>query len=521
VRRRLDERFELLTRRRGAVERHRSLRTTVAWSYDLLNADEQLVFDRLSVFAGGFDLPAAMAVCGQGPLVGRVDAHIASLVERSLVNVVRGSIEVRYEMLETIRQYGEEQLELRGETLAMREQLLDHVVGWVTEADAGIRGPDELRWHHRLLAEWNNIRATMSWAIERDAGDAACALVWHLYRWATTRLRLELADWADEVAELDSARDHPLRPIVLATSAFLSQMKGDYVRAHEVLRSAVREERRLGESIEPVVSEVEGVVLLRYGLRVAVESSEAIRRRAGTDPYWNVVAAQRELIGLWLAAYDPEPTDHELLARVRPPQDLLHAAEHLGNPSLLARIEGVLGCIEYDQDPDRAMLLLEHGLATAVHVEADQVTSSIQPDLGRAYVRAGRALDALLFLAPTIRDHRRSGARGELLNVLVGTIEPLIALDEPRTAAVVEGWIAHRLREAPIVAAALIPASIDLQLRDALDTADLAELRHREHGMPIEGIVDLVLAAIDELAHPAPVAPRQSRPQEAEPDGAT
>ena len=74
----------------------------------------------------------------------------------------------------------------------MSERLVDFYVDWVSAADAGIRGVDELDWHRRFVAEWNNVRAAMSWAIERDAGDAACTIIWHLGRWAHTRLRVEV-----------------------------------------------------------------------------------------------------------------------------------------------------------------------------------------------------------------------------------------------------------------------------------------------------------------------------------------
>ncbi len=152
---RLNDRFGLLTRRRGAVDRHRSLRTTVAWSYDLLTADEQLVFDRLSVFTGDFDITAADAACGFEPLVGSVGEHVAALVERSMLNVERGSIDSRYQMLETVRQYGEEQLAQRGETEVVVGRHLAHFVAWVEVADAGIRGRDERLWHHRFEADWH------------------------------------------------------------------------------------------------------------------------------------------------------------------------------------------------------------------------------------------------------------------------------------------------------------------------------------------------------------------------------
>lgn len=108
---RLGDRFRLLRGLRRASERHQTLRATVAWSYDLLNSDEQRLFDRLSVFAGGFDLAAAEAVCADDQL-DRIDVDelVASLVDKSMIVTGSGG---RYVLLETLRQFGEERLAVR------------------------------------------------------------------------------------------------------------------------------------------------------------------------------------------------------------------------------------------------------------------------------------------------------------------------------------------------------------------------------------------------------------------------
>src|SRR6185295_9917582 len=99
------DRFKLLTGgSRVALERQQTLRALVNWSYDLLHEQEQMLLDRLSVFAGGFDLDAAEAVCGAEPLVADdVMDVLSSLVEKSLVMVDQGDGMSRYGLLETIR----------------------------------------------------------------------------------------------------------------------------------------------------------------------------------------------------------------------------------------------------------------------------------------------------------------------------------------------------------------------------------------------------------------------------------
>ena len=122
IRDRLDERLRLLTGgSRRALERHQTLRHAVQWSYDLLSATERTVLSRASVFAGGFTLEAAERVCSGGE-VGSFDVLdlLDSLIRKSLVSVERSETVVRYGMLETIRQFGEERLAEMGEGEARR-----------------------------------------------------------------------------------------------------------------------------------------------------------------------------------------------------------------------------------------------------------------------------------------------------------------------------------------------------------------------------------------------------------------
>src|SRR5262249_7075962 len=112
----LDRRFKLLTAgRRAAVTRHQTLRNAIEWSYELLDRDEQSVLDRLSVFAGGFDLAAAQAVVSTEP-VDTVDVLdvLARLVSKSLVDAEPRDGTTRYRLLETVRDYAWEQLQAAG-----------------------------------------------------------------------------------------------------------------------------------------------------------------------------------------------------------------------------------------------------------------------------------------------------------------------------------------------------------------------------------------------------------------------
>jgi predicted ATPase/class 3 adenylate cyclase len=161
---RIGQRLDLLRGGRDADERHATLRTTIAWSYDLLDDDEQQLFARLAVFRGGSTLEAAEAVCGSN-----LDT-LASLLDKSLIRRRRDANgDERFWMLETIREFARERLDASGEEDALRrlqiEWLLDLADRAGTRATVGVPG----NWEVDLVApEIDNVRAALDWAAEHD-----------------------------------------------------------------------------------------------------------------------------------------------------------------------------------------------------------------------------------------------------------------------------------------------------------------------------------------------------------------
>jgi predicted ATPase/class 3 adenylate cyclase len=154
---------------RDAPARQRTLRDTIVWSYDLLNEAEQRVFRRLAVFVGGFTLEAAEAVCdatGDHGL-GVVDG-VGALVNQSLLRrddrTGEGS---RFAMLETIREYGLEQLEADSEAAELRRRHAAYCLELVEAAELELTGPRQVAWLDRLEAEHDNLRAALHWAVEQ------------------------------------------------------------------------------------------------------------------------------------------------------------------------------------------------------------------------------------------------------------------------------------------------------------------------------------------------------------------
>ncbi|MFI6586542.1 AfsR/SARP family transcriptional regulator [Embleya sp. NPDC050493] len=163
---RLDDRFRLLSRgSRTAAPRHRTLHAVVEWSWDLLDRDERALARRLTVFAGGATLAAIAAVCGFS--ADEADDLLAGLAEKSLVTVADGD-GGRFRMLETIRAFGVARLAEAGEEERLRRAHAEYFLTLAGEADAGLRGPNQLTLLRRLTAEHGNTDAALRWAIGAD-----------------------------------------------------------------------------------------------------------------------------------------------------------------------------------------------------------------------------------------------------------------------------------------------------------------------------------------------------------------
>jgi len=138
------------------------LRETVSWSYSLLAAGEQDIFARLIVFAGGCTLEAAEAVCDAGDVPG----GIAALVDQSLLRR-EGGDEPRFTMLETIREYAAEKLVERGSEDEMREAHARYFLALGEQSEPRLKGPRQVDWVERLDADHDNLRAVLTWSVER------------------------------------------------------------------------------------------------------------------------------------------------------------------------------------------------------------------------------------------------------------------------------------------------------------------------------------------------------------------
>jgi predicted ATPase/class 3 adenylate cyclase len=202
---RLEHRLELLTG--GPVDapaRQRTLREAIAWSYELLDPDEQATFRRLSVFAGGWDLDAAKAA-GSGEERERDTLDmLGSLVDKSLV--VGMPDRDRFRMLETIREFGLGELGAAGESDAIRDRHADWYLGLARRAAPHLRGRDQKLWLDRLELEHDNLRAALAHAIATGMATIALRLISALWRFWHLHGHLgEGRRWAEEIVRLPGA----------------------------------------------------------------------------------------------------------------------------------------------------------------------------------------------------------------------------------------------------------------------------------------------------------------------------
>ena len=241
---RLDRALPLLrTHARDTSPRQRTMEATVDWSYQLLEPAEQLVFERLSVFAGGFDLEAARAVApGQD-----VPSGLATLVDHSLVVAEPVSTEMmRYRLLEPVRQCAEARLTLRGHGDAARRHHGEHYLDVALRSDAELHNGQAHAVLSRLEAEEGNLRLALDWSRFQpdDLGLRLCTALANA--WALRGRVNEGRAWMDEMLETKTA-DRRLRASALARASRLAWRQLDYASTRTLLEESLTIDRELGD----------------------------------------------------------------------------------------------------------------------------------------------------------------------------------------------------------------------------------------------------------------------------------
>jgi predicted ATPase len=247
---RLQQRLTLVTTgARTLPDRQRTLRGAIAWRHDLLTETERRLFARLSVFAGGWTLESAEAVCDPEELGLDVLDGLASLVDQSLVRRTEPTAgHPRFSMLETIRELGRERLADAGDLEPVRRRHAEHFLDLAIAAEPHLTGADQGEWLDRCDLEQANLRAALRWAT--DAGEAgraqAAAALWRF--WQQRGHLTEGRRWLEEVLAMPSGQAPTgARARALAGAGGIAWWQEDIAAARRFYEAALAVERELGD----------------------------------------------------------------------------------------------------------------------------------------------------------------------------------------------------------------------------------------------------------------------------------
>ena len=361
---RLQNRFELLTGgSRTGPARHRTLQSALDWSHDLLRNDERTLFRRLSVFAGSFSLEAVEQVCSDHDLeVEGIAGLLSSLVDKSLVVAsAEGSAPIRFRMLETLQQYGQERLAEHGEVERLNRSHSEFFVSLAQEASPKLRGREQQVWHLRLAQDASNLRLALQWT-GHHGPDANLRMIIALTGfWYLDGLVEEGDGWLERALGSYSVRNR-LRADALARGGLVSYWRDDIdsasARWHECLdiyrelddREGVGQGLRwVGELKEWQGDLAEARRCFDASLAIATETEDAA----------SVADILRQLGRLAMKEGDDEKARTYL-------QDSLTYHKRIGDNRLINIALGYLGLNAIDRgDFAAARSHLEEGLATA------------------------------------------------------------------------------------------------------------------------------------------------------------
>jgi predicted ATPase len=491
VRDRLDQRFRLLVGSRRGLERHHTLRHAVAWSYDLLDDTEQALLHRCSVFAGGFDLQSACAVMGSDDDFATLDL-LDALVRKSLLVADRSSGRTRFSMLETIRQFAEEQLVARGQASQIRAAHSRYFAGREPDILALWDSPRQREAYDWFTIELANLRTAFRWAADQGDLDVAATIATYAGWLGLCVQTLEPITWAEELIEPARAVDHPRLAFlyVMASLCFWTgriEAAVGYSEAGQIVLDRSRD--ALPGGIEAWL----GTVYLTIGQpeRMAELCRAQLARRRDAPVYirtWLVGA-------LSLAGSGEEAMDSA--------DGLIEAAEATGNPFFLALALDAYGVAFRDADPVGALNAVGRGLVIAQDSGNRAAASVLAHILARLEAEHGGTVSAFDHLSLAIRNFHDAGDTTTLRVPLASLAALFDRLGRYEPAATIAGFALS-----PIAAVAVPEITTAIaHLREVLGEATYESLARKGETMTTAAMVTYAYDQIDqartELEHPS------------------
>ncbi|WP_424760152.1 ATP-binding protein [Mycobacterium sp.] len=485
MRDRLDHRFRLLVGSRRGLERHHTLRHAVAWSYDLLADTEKTVLERSSVFAGGFDLQSACAVAGSDDLDEYAILEVLdALVRKSLLLAVRSGGRTRFSMLETIRQFAEEQLVTSGVAEAVRTAHAHYFAGREADIMDLWDSPRQREAYDWFTVELANLRTAFRWAADQGDLDAGAAITAYAAFLAPHLENHEPIAWAEELIESARAVDHP-RLAAVCVVASLCVVLGRFeeaVRYSEVGQTVIA---AASDKVSYVGEGFLGSAYLFVGQPERyVELCRAWLTRSGDA---NTFARANLVTALFVSG----STDEAMVTA----NGLIDAAEASGNPWVLAYTLAVCGNVFRDTDPDRALEALRRSVLIAQDSGNRLYETQFLYWLARLEAEQGDRMAAFEYLAVAIRNNHDSGNTGMLHIPLAILATFLDRLGRYEPAATIAGFAAVN----PMAATTLPDLGTAItHLRKVLGNQTYESLAHKSETMTTAAMVTYAYDQIDQ-----------------------
>ncbi len=516
---RLDQRFRLLTTgNRTARPRHQTLRALIDWSYDLLGPAEQVVFERLSVFAGGWTLEAAETVARGGDVADwEVLDLVAALVGKSLVQAEVTGGSTRYRLLETIRHYAAERLAQRAgpDGRDARAAHRDHYLSLVETAAAQSRGPDEHRWFDCIEAEFDNIRAALAFSIADPGG-------------AEPGLRMAAALRAFVFSHGHSGE------VIEALGALLGRPDARQPTRYLALALVTNCKLLTHFNRRPdIPSMAEEAIAIARGLAdddLAADALSALnwfRFLQGDLPA--ALARAGEAVGLATAAGNPKrlavALGHRAVFRAETGdlggsladyQEVLHIARAIGDNSTVVVTLINLGVDQVTAGEfPAALAYLQDAIRLADAHGYRHLSTAAEMNLGFAYLLNSDAASARRLLTGVLDSARAASEVTWVHNALLG-LALAAGLDaDPSVAATLHGAADHQFEEAGQAFEArelTMRASGHARLRDALGEAAFDAAYARGRTLSQAEAIDLAMSTAAGAVQPAPGQPAPGRP---------
>ncbi|HJV08502.1 MAG TPA: tetratricopeptide repeat protein, partial [Acidimicrobiales bacterium] len=413
--RRLDAHGPVLTRgMRHGPARHQTFQAALDWSYDLLSAREQRVLCALSVFAGGFTLDAAEAV-GDGGV--EVIESLTALVDKSLVVLERRAGMMRYRLLETIRDYGQQRLTAAGTVAPAKDAHLRWAVGLAGTAEPELGGSLQDKWLAVLDAEHDNLRAALEWASSQGRAAEQVALTLSLSRfWEVRGYLTEGRSWLEAAARASDAGADALARCLNA-SGVLAHHQCDYPTALRLHQDAAAAFEQLGNQ-RGAATALNGLANVASSTGDLATASQMYSRviEIGRDlADQRILAASLMNLGVAILhqVWDGRLPAHEAVRAHQVFGEALYLHRELGDLHGISLSLQNLGVLSgFQGDDDIASRYLEESLAISRQLGDSKGVAATVRFLGQLAVRGGdydaaqRHLEECLEIVRRLGSHR-------------------------------------------------------------------------------------------------------------------